>query len=104
MMRQTLHLLGALIGRKRFQHLDDAAVEGAALCLEETLVRHLVRERVLEGIFALGEETGLVEELDGLQVGEAPAERILRPLREGLKQSKRDLHADDSGELHEMFL
>src|SRR5262245_42233743 len=104
MMGQALHLLGALFGGKCFQYLDDAAVEGTALSLEETLVGHLMRESVFEGVGTRWEKARLVEELNGLQVGEAPAERILGQLRESLEQGARHLHADDGGDLHEMLL
>jgi len=42
-------------------------VEGAASLVEQALVRHLVREGVLEGVLDLGKEARLVEELGPLE-------------------------------------
>ncbi len=39
-------------------------------------------ERMLEGIFDLGEEARLIEELGGLQMREAQAERLLTKYRQ----------------------
>jgi hypothetical protein len=48
-------------------------VQGTSPLLQETAVGHLVGEGMLEGVFQLGEETGFVEELGGLQVAETAA-------------------------------
>jgi hypothetical protein len=45
--------------------------------LRQIAVGHLVGEGVLEGVCELREEPGLVQELCGLQVGQAMAELFL---------------------------
>ena len=55
----------------------NSGVQGTPPLLQETPVGDLLGEGVLEGVCELGEETCLVEELGGLQVGEATAERLL---------------------------
>jgi hypothetical protein len=52
--------------------------------LQETAVGHLMGEGVLEGVFALREEAGFVEELGGLQVAETAAQFLLGQLHNGL--------------------
>ena len=52
----------------------------------------------------LGEEARLVEELGGLQMGEAQAERLLRHLGYGLEERQGHLRANDGGGLQELFL
>ena len=60
-------------------------------------------EGVLEGIRDLGEQPRLVEELGGLQMGEAHGERLLRRLGHGLEERQGHLRADDGGGLQEPF-
>jgi hypothetical protein len=59
---------------------------------------------VLESVLDLGEEAGLVEELAGLQMGEAQAEWFLRRFSNGLEERQRHLRADDGSGLQELFL
>jgi hypothetical protein len=74
MMGQALDLLGNPVPSERLQGLDNAGMQGAPPLLEQRLVGHLLSEGVLEGVLVLGEEAGLIEELGGLQMGEAQAE------------------------------
>ncbi len=46
----------------------------------------------------------LVEELGGLQVGEAPAERLLGPFGNGLEEREGDVSADDGGSLQKALV
>ena len=52
----------------------------------------------------LGEQARLVEELGGLQMGEAQAEWLLRHLGHGLEECQGHLGADDGGGLQELLL
>jgi hypothetical protein len=72
--------------------------------LEQRLVGHLLGKGVLEGVLVLGEEARLVQELGSLQMGEAQAEQLLRPLGNSLQERQGHLVADDSGGLEERFL
>ena len=80
MMRQPFDLVRAAprsaLGHPRrrvcFEGLDHARVQPPPPLQQETAVGHLVRQGVLEGIFALGEQAGLIQELGRLQVRQAP--------------------------------
>ena len=96
-MGQPLDLLGEPVGREPLDRLDDAGVEGAPPVLEQAPVGHLVRQRVLERVLEVRKEPRLVEELGGLEVGEAAAERLLRHVGDGLEQRERHVLADDGG-------
>jgi hypothetical protein len=77
-------------------------VERAAPLAEEPAVRHLLGERVLEGVLGVGVEARLVEELPRLEMGQAPAKVLLRQLGDGPQQGQRHLLADDGGLLQEL--
>ncbi len=64
----------------------------------------LVGEGVLEGVFEIREQAPLVEELGGLQTGEAAAERLLGQLGDGLKEGERHILADHRGGLEQTLL
>ena len=71
-MGQTLHVVVQPVPRQGFQRLDDACVQCAPPLVQQTTIRHLVGEGVLEGVGALGKQAGLVEELGRLQLRQAP--------------------------------
>src|SRR5262245_36727852 len=56
MMREALGVLGEAVSVEPLNRLGNAAVERAPLILKEAAVGNLVRQRVLEGVFELGEE------------------------------------------------
>jgi len=70
MVRQALHLLGHPLGYQRLQGLDHARVQHPPPLLQEAAIGHLMRQGVLEGVFLLGEQAGLIEKLGSLQVGQ----------------------------------
>ena len=76
MVGEPFNLFGQTVGIEHFERLHNPGVEGTPALLQETPVRDLLGEGVLEGVDVLGEELQLVEELGGLQVGEA---RCVRP-------------------------
>jgi hypothetical protein len=59
---------------------------------------------VLEGVFELREEAGLVEEFRGLQVGERAVQGRLADLPKGLQQQEGHVRADDGDGLQEALL
>ena len=69
-LRQPLDLLAESIGVECLDRLHDPGVKRAPPLVEHAAVGHLVRERVLEGVFEIREEARLVEELGGLQMRE----------------------------------
>jgi hypothetical protein len=56
-------------GMERLERPARRRVEGPAAGAEEALVGHRLRQGVPEGVLEIGEETALVEELRGLEVG-----------------------------------
>jgi hypothetical protein len=77
MVGKPLDLFGQAVGIERLKGFHDLGVEGPPLLRKETAVGHLVGKGVLEGIGEIREEVGLVQELCGLQVGEAMVELSL---------------------------
>jgi hypothetical protein len=95
MVGQPFDVLGQAVRIQPFERIHNPAVEGAPSLLPETPLRHLVGQCVLEGVFRLGEEAGLVEEPGSLQAHEPTAEPLVRHLGDGLKQGEGHLRADD---------
>jgi hypothetical protein len=87
-MGKPLGLLGGALGREPLDGLGDAGVQGALPVVEQTLIRHLVRERVLERVLQVRKDPGLVEELRGLEVGELGAHLVLRRVGDGQEQGR----------------
>ena len=102
MVGQPFHLLGHPLPGQGFEDLDDPRVQGAPPLLEETAVGHFVGEGVLEGILALGKEPGLVQELGGLEVGEAAVQCLFGRLGDRLEEGEGHLQADHRGRLQEI--
>ncbi|HSE94534.1 MAG TPA: hypothetical protein VLD61_01500, partial [Methylomirabilota bacterium] len=73
----------------------DLAIESAPPVVEEAPVGHVMGQGVLEGVLEVREEPRLVEELGGLEGGEAAAERFLRFLDDGLEEGEGHVLADD---------
>jgi hypothetical protein len=53
-------------------------VQSALAFVEKTSVRYFVGERVLESVFEIRKQTGLVKELRTLEVGKAATEPLVR--------------------------
>ena len=104
MVGQPFDLLGHPVPSERLQGLDDAGMERPPPLLEQAAVGHLVREGVLEGVFELGKEARLVEELGRLQVRQAAVERLLGHVGNGLEQGQGYLCADDGRGLQQALL
>src|SRR6516164_4858643 len=83
---QTLHVLREPLGVEAFDGFDDPGMEGAPALLQETAVGDLMGERVFEGVLQVREETGLIQELRGLQAAESNAQLFLGRLGNRLEQ------------------
>src|SRR5207245_7231556 len=79
-MGEPLDLLAQALPVKRLDRGDDPRVQLAPPLLQESAVRHLVRERVLEGVLGIRIKPGLVEELGALQAIEPTTKGIVREL------------------------
>jgi hypothetical protein len=99
MVGEPFDLVGQALRVEPFDGLHDAAVEGTPPFLQQAPIGHLMGEGMFEGVLEVGEDGCLVEELAGLQVREAQAERLLRLLRDGLQQDQGHLRADDGSRL-----
>jgi len=67
MVCQAFDLLGHPLPSERLQGRDNAGMQLPPSLQQEAAVGHLVRQGVLEGVFVLGKEARLVEELGALQ-------------------------------------
>jgi hypothetical protein len=74
-MGEPLDLLTEAITVEALHGLRDPDVEVTAPAGEEAPVGHLVGERVLEGVFEIGEEARLEEELGRLKVVQPATDR-----------------------------
>ncbi len=88
-LRQPLDMLAEAIGVERLDRRHDPGVQRAPPLVEHAAVGHLVGERVLEGVFEIGEEARLVEELGGLQMREPCAQRLLGQLGDRARAARR---------------
>jgi hypothetical protein len=70
-MRQAFGLLAQPLSCERLKGLDDVGMQCSPPLLEQRLVGDLLGERMFEGVFDLGEEARLIQELGGLQMREA---------------------------------
>ena len=104
MVRQAFHLLGHPFGRERLEGLDQARVQPPPPLQQEAVVGHLVRQGVLEGVFALGEQACLIEELRRLEVRQAAVQRRLGHVCNGLEQGEGYVRANHGGGLEQAFL
>src|SRR5499433_2487019 len=72
--------------------------------MQDAPVGHLVRQRVLEGVFEVREEARLVEELGGLKMTQSPAQVVLGRVGNGLQQREGHILPDDRGGLEQTLL
>src|SRR5262249_3316284 len=88
MGRETVDMLGEAVRILGLDGLDDAGMELAPAFYEQTPVRHLMSQRMLEGVFDVGEQACFVQELNRLKVGEAATELLLRSPGDRLEQGQ----------------
>src|SRR5262249_34109575 len=81
------------------QRLQSFQMQRASPLVQQTGVRDLVRQRVLEAVFELREETRLIEEFSGLETPETATQIALLLPKESLEQRHRDVFADDGARL-----
>ena len=103
-MGEPLDVLAEPLPVLRLDRRHDARVHAAPPRLRQTAVHHLVRERVREGVFQLGEEIGLVQKLRRLQPRQARRQRLLGQPGNVAHQRERDIDADDRRHLQQVRL
>ena len=104
MVRQPVDLLGEPLRRQPFEGLDNAGVQRTPPLLEDSPIGYFVRQGVLEGVFQVREQVGLVEELGRLQMRQTHAQRLVRHLGNGLEQRQGHLCANHRRCLQQAFL
>ena len=96
---------GEAVRGESFDGLDNLGMEDTPSLVEETVIGHLLRERMLKRVFEFRKEARLIEKLSRLQMGERPTKGLLRKLRDGLQQCEGDILANDRRSLQEgLFL
>ncbi len=101
MMRQAFHLLGHPVPGEPFQGFDDAGMQRPPPLVQQTPIGYLVRQGMLEGVFQLGEEARLVQELRGLKVGEVVVQFGIQQVGNSGQKGERHLRANDCGSLQQ---
>ena len=104
MVGQAFNLVRQAVTSERFQGLHNACMQRLPPLLEQTPVCDLLGQGVLEGVGVLREETGLVQELGRLEVGQATVQGLLGQLGNGLQQGQGDIHTNDRGRLQQALL
>jgi hypothetical protein len=100
---EPLDLLGKSLPGESLDCFDNPSMHGPAAFLEQSPVGDLVRERVFEGIFEIGKQPYLVEELRGLEMAEAVPDRVLSQFGDRQEQRKWHILADHGRGLQEVL-
>src|SRR5262249_6536365 len=104
-MGEPLHLSAQVILVEPLDRIDDPAVKRSATLAQQSAVRDLVQERMLEGVLEIRIEAGLVQELGGLQGVESAPERLLGQIRNRCEERVWHVLApDDRGDLQQAFV
>jgi hypothetical protein len=103
-MRQVLDVLGEPFGAESLDSRRDARVKGAAPLPEHAPVRHLVGQRMLEGVLDLGKEARLVEKFRRLQVHKPLTHVVVVRVGDGDQQRVWDILAHDGRRLQQAFV
>ena len=88
MMRKPLHVVHQAIGVQTLDGVDDLNVKGPPTVVKETPVGHVVGERVLEGVFDVGEAVRLVQEFRGAEAREALAKGVVGRVRRSRSEGR----------------
>jgi hypothetical protein len=100
-MGHDLDLLGQAIRVHALDGVHDGVVQLAPSLTEQARVRDVVRQRVLERVLDVREQRGLVEELRGLELVEAGAQRVVVEAGDGAQEGERHVLADHGGGLEQ---
>jgi hypothetical protein len=101
---QPFYLLSHPLGRQRFEGFDNARVQPPPPLQQEAVVGHLVCQGMLEGVFRLGEQARLIQELRRLEVHQAAMQRFLGHVSNGPQQGEGHLRTNDGSGLEQTLL
>ena len=104
MMTETVGVLAKPIGVQTLDTVHDLAMEATAPVVKHAAVGHLMSEGMLECVLEIRKEARLIEELSGLEVTKAAAERLLTLASDRLEQGKCHVLADHCGSLQELLV
>jgi hypothetical protein len=85
MVRQAFDLLSPPLRRERLKGLDQTRVQPPPSLQQEAAIGYLVRQSMFEGVFWLGEQARLIQELRRLQARQAAVQRRFGHVRNGLQ-------------------
>src|SRR5499427_9893907 len=103
-MSQAFNLFREPLRVQRLDRLDDASVQSSPPVLQDAPVGHLVRERMLEGVFEVREDARLVEELGSLEMTQSPTQVVLGRVGNGPQQREGHILANDRGGLEQTLV
>jgi hypothetical protein len=104
MMGQPLDLLRQPIVVEPLDRLHDARMQCFAPLLQHTAIGNFLGQGVLEGVFEVGEQTLLVQELPGLQRTKMLVQQLLGKLDDRLQQRVGHILADHRRGLQQMLV
>src|SRR5689334_4355134 len=78
MARDVAQMIVDLIGELRLHYLRDTLMQRFAALSQYAVVGHLLRKRVLEGVFDIGKSGLLVDEFSLLQLGQHRFQNLFR--------------------------
>ena len=104
MVGETLGVLGQAVRVERLDHHHDACMELTTRLLQEGGIRHLLGERVPEGVLEVGKEARFQHESTSLEVGETTSNVLLGLTGHRLKQRERHVVTDDSRRLEQALV
>src|SRR2546426_2551754 len=102
-MSQQLGLPLADLRESTLQRPGDASMVMLLCAPQQRLVGNFLDQRVLEGVFDLGEKARFVQKLRREQMSEMSRELVVRALGDRLQESQGDLLADDRRHLQYRF-
>jgi len=103
-MSQAFDLLREPLRVQRLDRLHDASVQSSPPVLQDAPVGHLVRERMLEGVFEVREDARLVQELGGLKMTQSPTKVVLGRIGDYLQQREGHILPNDRGGLEKTLV
>jgi hypothetical protein len=98
-MSEAFDMLAEAVGIEPLQRRENTRVQCSPTVLKDPAVGDLVGQSVLERVFEVGEETGLIEGFCGLQPRETLSQLIFGVLGNRLKEIEGYVLADNSSSL-----